>query len=157
MTNVDMRTVIPAAAMVGEDAEETELLRASLREAAAFLESYNWCHGIMEAYFGLGIGGVVAVFLFRIDAPPSVDEWLWIVTGDVPPCYLVTEDASTPLAALEIYCDLMQDWVAAVRSGRPLNEVVPVDTAPTERNAAALHTRISFVRKEVIPMFNSSA
>ena len=155
MTNVDMRTVIPAAAMRGEDEEDTELLRASLRQAADFLTSFEWCHGILEGYFGLGVGGVVAVFLFRLDAPPQVDEWLWIVVGDVPPCYLVTGDAPTPLTALEIYCDLMQDWVTAVRSGRPLDKVVPIDTPPTERNAAALHTRISFVRNEVIPMFSS--
>ena len=157
MTDVDMRTVMPAAAMMGEDDEETELFRASLREAAEYLQAFEWCEGILERYFGIGVGGVVAVFLFRIDAPPPVDEWLWTVVGDMPPCYLVTADADTPLAALEIYCDLMQDWVAAVRGGRPLDHLVPVPMAPTERNAAALDTRISFVRKEIIPLFNSSA
>lgn len=157
MTDVDMRTVLSVAHMTGEDDEETGLLQASLHEAAEFLQSHEWCEGIAESYFGLGIGGVVAVFLFRIHAPPPVAEWLWIVVGDLPPCYLVTTDAATPLAALEIYCDLMQDWVAAVRSGRPLDHVVPLQMAPTGRNAVALDTRISFLRTQVIPMFASSA
>ena len=157
MTDVDMCSVIPVASMTGEDDEETELLRQSLRDAAEFVQSFEWCQGIEESYYGLGVGGVVAVFLFRIDAPPSVAEWLWTVAGDLPPCYLVPADAATPLAALEIYCDLMEDWVTAVRAKRPLDRVVPVRMAPTERNAAALHTRISFVRKEIIPMFSASA
>jgi hypothetical protein len=156
MTDVDMRTVTPAAKMAGEDDEETEQLRVSLREAAEFLTSFPWCHGIAESYFGLGIGGVLAVFLFRIDAPPPVNEWLWTIVGDIPPCYLVAEAASTPLAALETYCELMEDWAAAVRDGRPLEDVVRVSAEPTERNAAALDSRIAFVRTEIIPLFSPS-
>ena len=156
MTDVDMRTVTPTANMAGEDDEETEQLRGALREAAEFLMSFPWCHGIAESYFGLGIGGVLAVFLFRIDAPPPVNEWLWTIVGDIPPCYLVAEAASTPLAALETYCDLMQDWAEAVRDGRPLDNVVRVSAEPTQRNAAALDSRISFVRTAIIPLFSSS-
>ena len=157
MTDVDMRTVTPAASMAGEDEEETGLLRASLRDAADFLMSFEWCSGIMEAYFGLGIGGVVAVFLFRIDAPPQVDEWLWAIVGELPSCYLVTTAAPTPLAALEIYCDVMRDWAAAVRAGHPLDDVFPVRAAATVRNAAALDSRVAFVRKEIIPLFTAPA
>ncbi len=156
MTDVDMRTVTPTTNMAGEDDEETEQLRGAMREAAKFLMSFPWCHGIAESYFGLGIGGVLAVFLFRIDAPPPVNEWLWTIVGDIPPCYLVAEAASTPLAALKTYCDLMQDWAEAVREGRPLNDVVRVSAEPTQRNAAALDSRISFVRTEIIPLFSSS-
>ena len=71
-------------------------------------------------------------------------------------CYLVAEAASTPLAALETYCELMQDWAAAVRDGRPLEDVVRVSAEPTERNAAALDSRIAFVRTEIIPLFSPS-
>jgi hypothetical protein len=153
-----MGTVTPAAAMRGEDDEETEQLHAALRKAAEFLESFPWCQGIMEAYYGLGIGGVVAVFLFRIDAPPHIDEWLWAIVGDMPSCYLVaTNGPPTPLEALEIYCDMMQEWAAAVREGRPLDDVFPVRAAPTVQNAAALDSRMAFVRREVIPLLSASA
>jgi len=157
MTDVDMRSLRPAASMRGEDDEDTDLLHDSLHEAAEFLRSFKWCREITESYFGLGVGGVVAVFLFRIDAPPQVDEWLWIVVGDLPPCYILTAEAATPLAALETYCGLMQDWMAAVSGGRPLDAVVPVNLAPTPRNAAGLDTRISFLRNEVMPLFAAPA
>lgn len=153
MSDIDMRGLTPTASMRGEDDEETDLLHDSLHEAADFLRSFKWCRGITESYFGLGVGGVVAVFLFRIDAPPQVDKWLWIVVGDLPPSYILTAEATTPLAALEIYCGLMQDWVEAVRGGRRLDAVVPVNMAPTPRNAAGLDTRVAFLRNEVMPLF----
>jgi hypothetical protein len=157
MTDVDMLSVTPAAHMMGEDEEETDQLHALLHEATEYMQSFRWCHGIAESYFGLGIGGILAVFLFRIDSPPPVDEWLWAVVGDIPPCYLVTEAAPTPLAALQTYCDVMQDWVTAVRNKWPLDELAPVNAEPTERNAAALDSRIAFVRTQIIPLFSSPA
>ena len=48
------------------------------------------------------IGGVVAVFLFRIDGPPEVDPLLWVVVGDLPTAYLVTDDAPSPAIALDV-------------------------------------------------------
>ena len=95
---VDMEKLKSVAQIAGEDAEETELLRASLEEATAFLKAFDWCRGIREMYFGLGVGGVVSVFLFRIDAAPMVDEWVWVIVGDLPSCYLVTDEAQiTPM------------------------------------------------------------
>jgi hypothetical protein len=45
------------------------------------------------------VGGVVSTFLFRIDAEPNIDEWLWVVVGDLPSCYLVTDRASDGIKA----------------------------------------------------------
>jgi len=150
---VDMEKLKSVAQIAGEDAEETELLRASLEEATAFLKAFDWCRGIREMYFGLGVGGVVSVFLFRIDAAPMVDEWVWVIVGDLPSCYLVTDEAQTPVGALKTYCDLMEDWVRAVRARRPLNDVFPVSAEPSEENADLLAKRIKLLRTDVIPAF----
>ena len=97
------------------------------------------------------MGGVVAVFLFRIDPAPPAEEWLWVVTGDLPSAYLVTDEAQTPAAALEGYCALMEDWATAVRSGAPLEDVFPVAAEATKENADSVVKRVNFVRNEVIP------
>ncbi len=152
-THVDMRTVQATVEMAGEDEKETELLRAALVEARGYLEGFEWCRGIDEEYFGLGVGGVVAVFLFRIEPAEGADEWLWVVCGDLPSAYLVTDRASTPTRALEVYCELMKGWVDAVRGGSPLDEVFPVAIPPTEDAARALEKRVAFLREEVIPAF----
>ena len=69
------------------------LLQQLLVKAHAYLRSYRWCHGIQESYFGLGVAGVVGVFLLRIVGGEGVDDWLWVVVGDLPSCHLVTDDA----------------------------------------------------------------
>lgn len=149
--SVDMQTVVPIAKMKGENAEETLLLRNAFAEASSFLRAFEWCSDIKEAFFGRGIGGVVAVFLFRIEPLGSVDEWLWVVTGDLPSAYLVADDAPTPVVALELYCELMDDWVAAVRGEKSLSEVFPVVAVPTMESANMLRERLEFLRNDIIP------
>ena len=155
MTKVNMHSVIPYADMAGKSQEETSLLHASLKEAREYIEQFKWCHGVKEIYYGIGIGGVVAVFLFQIDAPPSVDEWLWVVVGDLPSCYLVTDDAETPASALRIYCNLMEDWTKAVLDGKPLDDVFSVQAAPTKENANQLAKRVELLRDDIIPAFEA--
>ena len=152
MTNVDMNSVVPVATMVGEDAEDTALLTDALAEAAAYIQGFAWCKGIREQYFGGGVGGVVGVFLMRIDpAATGVDEWLWVVTGDLPSAYFVVDKAPSSAAALETYCGLMDDWIHAVQNGSSREDVFPVDAAPTKENATMLEGRMEFLRSEVVP------
>jgi hypothetical protein len=96
--------VIPIAEMHGEDEDESVRLRAMEKCARDFLESFLWCGGILDFYFGDGIGDVFAVFLARImPVYPDVDEYLWIIVGDLPSIYLVTDLSKTPKEALETY------------------------------------------------------
>ena len=87
--------VVPIAEMLGDDEEETALLQTAYREARAFLLSHKWCFGIREMSFGAGLGRVVSVFLAQLDPiPTGVDEWLWVIVGDVPPAYRSRSAAS---------------------------------------------------------------
>lgn len=84
--------VVPIDDMRGDDSSDTELLRADYEKARAFLLKQTGCFGLGEAYFGEGIGGILAIFLIEIDpAPTDVDSWLWVIVGDIPPAYLVIE------------------------------------------------------------------
>ena len=89
-----------------------------------------------------------------------MDEWLWVVVGDVPPAYLVTDDAATPAKALGIYIDLMEEWVDAVEAGEPVGDLIPVATADgyelideTPANAAMLKSRLGYLREQIVPEF----
>ncbi|MHC4957504.1 MAG: hypothetical protein ACYTGN_03950 [Planctomycetota bacterium] len=142
--------------MRGEDEQETAALQALAAEARTYLLGSEWCEGTTQEFLGLGIGGVVGVFCFEIvPAAPEVDEWLWVVVGDLPPAYLVTDNAPTALEALRVYCGLMLDWVDAVRAGADLAAVFPVDVAATEEHAALLEQRVQFIVDEVIPAFEA--
>lgn len=150
MPSVDFTKVTPVAQLVGEDQDDTEQLRKLHAEAEDYLRSLRWCPGIAEALFGTGIGGVVGVFLFRLTRHVDGVEWLWVVVGDLPSAYLVTERAPDPNSALRVYCELMQEWVEAVRNKRSLRDVFPVGAPADEKHAAILASRLRFIREKVI-------
>jgi len=109
--------------MKGEDEEETTQLKEMLRQATSYLMSFSWCSGIRESYIGIGIGGVVAAFLFRIQpSREDVDEWVWIIVGDLPAAYITAENAPNPATALDGYIGAMQEWVDAVKQGKSVKD-----------------------------------
>jgi hypothetical protein len=110
-STIPVRGVIPLDQMVGGDDEDTQLLRAMASGADTYIRSFPWCKSIREAYFGDGYGGVVAVFLFHIEPAEAVDEWLWVISCDVSPAYLVTDLCNTPSQALEGYINEILKWV----------------------------------------------
>jgi hypothetical protein len=145
---IDFSRLTPTGKISGESEKDTRLLRGMAEEARQYLLSFNWCKAIQKGWFGWGVGGVAAVFLFEIDPTPNVDKMLWVVVGDLPPAYMVTDELSTPLDALRTYVDLMEEWIAAVREGKSTEECIPVNTAPTQENADALESRLSFLKRE---------
>ncbi|MEW6745506.1 MAG: hypothetical protein AB1486_22365 [Planctomycetota bacterium] len=149
---VDLEKLTPADRIAGEDAEETALLKEMLRDATDYLLGFQWCPPIDRVYLGRGVGGVIAVFLFHFaDRIGDTDEWLWVVEGDVPTAYLVVDQARDPASALEVYCQLMDDWAKAVLDGRSLADVFPVQAEPTFDNATSLIRRLDFLRRRLLP------
>jgi hypothetical protein len=154
-----LRGVVPLDQVMGDDDEDTNLLRELAARASAYLLSYNWCYAIEESYFGDGVGGIVAVFLFRITpSRPNVDEWLWVVVGDLPPAYFVTDDLKTPYQVLEAYIWHKSRWVRSAKRGKePPEEVMPVGVHATPEWARDLHSRLKFVKQEVLPRFRKDS
>ena len=138
--------------MRGDSNTDTEMLKGMAAEAKAFIQAFDWCTGVKDSYFGCGIGGVVGVFLFRIvPANEGVDECLWVIVGDVPPAYLVTDESWTPSEALRTYLAEMRRWVAAVEAGQPVAELIPVSMPASRDTALALKKRLDFLESEVLP------
>lgn len=140
--------------MAGDDAEDTALLEEMLAEARAYLLRQRWCGSIADTYWGDGVGGVVAVFLFRVAMHGSQntrEEWVWVICGDVPTMYLATDELHEPGQALGRYCDLLEEWVAVARAGGDLRTVLPIAADPTAEHIAMLEQRIDFLRADIIP------
>jgi len=70
--------------------------------------------------------------------------------GDLPPAYLAFEQGDTWQDALAGYVTEMQEWVDAVRNGDPLDELIPVNVAPTREHADMLATRVAFLRDRLV-------
>lgn len=138
--------------ILGEDAEDTDLLRGMADEAREYIEAFDWCPPIRRLSLGYGVGGVVA--LFRVEftrAIDDIDSELWVVVGDLPSAYFVYEGNEDPAAALECYCGLMEEWATAARDGESVEECFPVDAEANRENADALLSRITFIRRELVP------
>ena len=101
---------------------------------------------------GVGVGGVVALFLFKFVRPINdIDRCLWIVTGDLPSAYFVTDQAREPASALKVYCKLMEEWAEAVINNKSLDDVFPVNVTPTIAHAEMLRARTIFIRDRILP------
>jgi len=152
MQELPVTGVVPISDMRGENDEETALLRAMSERAQEFLRSFPWCSTITEFYFGDGIGNVFAVFLARIQPSRSgVDEFLWVVVGDIPPAYLVTDACHTPKEAMEGYIEEMRRWVAAAYKGHTSQDIIPVNASPTPESAQLLGKRLDTLEQQILP------
>ncbi len=152
MTGVDMTKLTLVKDLAGADAEETEELQALVRKAERFIASFSWCNVVERAYAGIMIPSVIGTLLFEIEpTTPDIDRVLWVIVGDVPPAYLVVDAAVNPAMALKQYVELMSDWVKAVEEKRSVDELIPVNAAPTQENAAMLRSRLAFLRDRVLP------
>jgi hypothetical protein len=153
---VDIRNLVSIDEMTGEDSVETELLRNMAAKAAHYLASFKWCPSVTARYLGCGVGGVVAVFLMRLASKVGgTDEWVWVVEGDVPSAYFVTDRAANGASALMVYCEMMEAWANAVLADTPRHDVFPVEAPATPEFAKMLLSRTQFIRERIIPKCGS--
>jgi hypothetical protein len=121
------------------------------QRAADFLQSRSWCRSIVSGHLAWAVAGVLGVFLFRlVPSGPDVDDRLWVIVGDLPPAHLVCDDTPTWREALENYVLEMECWVSAVREGGSLEDVIPVNVAPTREHADMLDSRLTFIRRKIL-------
>jgi hypothetical protein len=154
---IPVRGVVPLAQMSGGDDEDTKLLRVMASGSELYIRSFPWCKNVREIYFGDGYGGCVAVFLFHIEpAQTNVDEWLWVISCDVSPAYLVTDSRKTPSQALEGYIEEVSKWIQLAKQGQSSKDVIPVYMPATPENAADLERRLKVLRDAIVPAFREA-
>jgi hypothetical protein len=115
-------------------------------EARAYLLRTGYWRSVERLECGLAVAGVFGVFLAKAEpAAPDVDREVWVVVGDLPPLYLVTDDIDTPEEALTAYIDHRRAWVDAVRANHSVAHLAPVDVEPTREWATALARRLDML------------
>lgn len=141
----------PVESFQGENSEDGALCREQFDGALRYVASFDWCGGINEIYVGHCIGGIISLLLVRIaPARANVDEWIWVVYGDLPPAYIAPADAR-PSEALAAYLHQMRRWVDAAQAGEPVDGLIPVNVPPTREWAEQLGRRLGFLETEVLP------
>jgi hypothetical protein len=134
---------------------EIEELRAILtlyKEAKEYLEAFKWCISTKKSWYDkdCGIYEKVGVFLFEIEpADNYVDDFIWVIVGDIPSVYL-DKSIKTGKEALNTYCELMQEWIDNVKAQKSLDECFPIGVDATHENADLLNSRITFIKRELL-------
>jgi hypothetical protein len=153
--------LVAAENIEGDDEQDTFLLRAMGVDARRYISSFSWCDEIQHSYFGGGVGGILAVFLFHIrSSRPGVEPWIWIVVGDIPPAYLPISDCATPTQVFETYLHGMKKWVELARLGRtgtPEDGIPPVNLPATPQWAEKLNQRLAGLVLAVRPLFENDS
>ena len=153
MVKLAMESVVPSSQMRGESASGTGDLRRMLAEDERYITGFQWCKGVVASYFGLGVGGIVGVFLFQIRPNGTLaEEWVWVVVGDLPLAYISTFDCPNPATALDTYVGAMTDWVEAARAGVDVSELIPANVPPTAEFANSLEKRLHFIDEHILTL-----
>src|SRR5882757_7232829 len=149
--------LVPAVNIVGDDEQDTVLLRKMSEDAKHYISSFPWCETILNSYFGGGVGGIFAVFFFHIRAGHSnVDPWIWVVVGDIPSACLPVTDCESPAGVFRSYVRGMSRWVELARMGQtgpPEQGVPPVNVSATPEWAERLNRKLDGLTVAVRPFF----
>ena len=141
----DTTGMTPVGALA--DKEQVDLAK----QATGFLEAFRWCSKVRESYLAFDIGYPLGVFLFRIEPRlAGVDDTLWVVVGDIPPAFLVCDEAPDYMGALRCYVAEMRRWVEAVIAGGSLDDIIPVNVSPTREHAEMLSSRLDYIQAHIL-------
>ncbi len=154
MVNIDFTKVVKIDLYRNSLSDDRDDFDQILIEAKSELNFYDWCSEILESYIGMFYAGVVGVFLFKIKpTSDEVDEWFWVIVGDLPPLYLTCDDSPNAACALDSYIGAMQEWVEAAENGHSVSDLVPVNVPATIDNARVLKTRLTMLDEKVLNQY----
>ena len=151
MGDIDFTKVVDVGLYNNSLLEDRDDFDQMLNEAKSELQFYNWCLEILESYVGIFYAGVVGVFLFKIiRSSDVVDEWHWVVVGDLPPIHITCRDSPNAACALDAYIGEMQEWVKAAENNKSVAELVPVSVPATPENAIRLKSQLTMLDERVL-------
>jgi hypothetical protein len=147
---LDTKNMIPITSLKNDNSGKYSLYQMA-QDAKKFVSSHRWVERVFDGYLAKGFDGSIGIFYFEV-LPKSkkLDSEIWVITGDLPPAYLSTEDIPTAANALDSYIIEMRMWLSAVKRGEPVDELIPVNAPPNEKNAKILKERLDFLEKNVV-------
>jgi hypothetical protein len=135
----------------GSQDVDAALVLQLYEEAKNYLTEFQWCAALVEEYVGFIFPRIVGVFLFRISpARQGIDEWVWVIVGDLPPAYITCEDSPNPATALDSYIGAMLEWIKAIDENQSTDGLIPVNVPATKANAERLSARLKFLDDKIL-------
>ena len=77
----------------------------------------------------------------------------WVIVGDIPSAYLVTDQCKTPSQAIRVYIEEMRKWIELAREGQTSHDVITANVPATPESADKLKTRLDTLEREILPLW----
>jgi len=123
MKNEILRYVRPFVPGKEEKGSDTLVKRAN-----EFLDGFAWAQRLKNLRVAHLVPGAFGLFVIELSPlSPGIDQYIWVVVGDLPPAYLSSEYTESPREALDGYMGEMQAWAEAVEKGKPIDVLIPVN------------------------------
>jgi hypothetical protein len=138
-------TFVPAANIRNPE------VSALVAEAVGFVRRHQWCGQVHDVQLAFAIAGVLAVV--RVDLEPltaRAEPRVWVIAGDLPSAYIVYEEGDTWQDALRGYVYEMRRWGEAAQRGAPVDDLIPVNVAPSPEHVGMLLSRLTFIEQELL-------
>lgn len=124
----------------------------NLDKAKEYLADFRWVSSIEEEYLGGFFPEIASVFLFKISPKlVGVDDFVWVIVGEVPSAYITVENSPNPACALDGYIGAVDEWAQAVSRSEKTDDLIPLNELETHENALILKRRLSYLRDEILP------
>jgi hypothetical protein len=145
--------VVPVDRMLGGTPSDTFTLKQRYSEARSIVSALGVVQRIDQAWFGGGVGKIVAVFLFRFRDLDGNDLGGWLVCGDIPWFFTLVSDGDFSKVILERYVSLARQWnlSGGVEPDRCFFGPYHADLSDD------LSSRLSFIEREVVPLMPLAA
>ncbi|MFV2056788.1 MAG: hypothetical protein ACC707_09990 [Thiohalomonadales bacterium] len=154
MVDINFEKVVDVETYEHTLSEDVADFQNMLIEAKDEISFYNWCLNIVESYVGIFYANIVGVFLFRINpSVDDVDEWVWVIVGDLPPIYITAEESPNAACALDSYIGAMEEWIEAAEKGESVSELIPVNVLANEENANSLKIRLTMLSERILSQY----
>jgi hypothetical protein len=137
---------------IGEsEIEERDEVKKLSEEAVVYLNDQTWCTQIEKGWVGEEWGGILSIFLFKVlPSSRDIDDYVWVVVGDIPPAYIDIESAESVDEVLESYVYIMSEWVKRVEKGQSVDDWFPVSVPPEKKYAEMLKRRLTFIKNNIL-------
>lgn len=154
MSNIKLSKLVKVCDLTGTDVEDLDEQLIYIEEAKAYLQEHKWCKSIVESWYDKGWAGILTITLFEIiPNEKGVDNFVWVIAGDLPPVYIDIESATNGTCALKAYTVIVRDWLECVFNGNGVDDCYPINVPPTKEYAKMLKSRVDFIETEILTMF----
>jgi hypothetical protein len=126
-------------------------LPAVYKKSVRYLLGFKWCREIKNSFLYTNLGSIFCIFLFEIENTQStMDNFLWVIVGDIPSMYLDTYGPKSTTEVLEDYIRLAEDWINHIKGGKSIDECYPFCAEPTIELAELLEAKVSFMKSTLM-------